>query len=359
MHVCHFITSLERGGAQSLVRDIVAHDNSSWEHSVCHFGNDMAIEGEIRDAGADVVRVGESSYVDIPRIFANLRRYLSKSEVDVLHTHLIHATVLGRIAGQLAGVEGIVSTIHNVRRNFTKLERTSERVTRPIDSVTVAVSEAVRESFDGESGWVTIPNGIPTKEFHAQVESADPSILPQMARGEEPTFLNVARYVPEKNQAVLIRAMDRVVEDIPDATLLIVGRGPEEDRLRSLVVEHDLEDSVVVTGEVPEIHPYFASADWFVLPSEHEGLPITILEALAAGVPVIAADLPSLEGVVEDGENGFLVDALTPRSLAEVMISTLSNYSMMSAAAIQKARSEFDISVMIDAYERRYRRICR
>jgi glycosyltransferase involved in cell wall biosynthesis len=358
MHVCHFITTLERGGAQSLVRDIINHDESGIVHSVCYFGDDTALESELVEAGADVVRVGDPSYSDIPRIVRNLRLYLQRKDVDVLHTHLIHATVLGRVAGTLGGVGGIVSSIHNVRRNFTRVERFSERVSRPIDDATIAVSEAVRQSFEVSNRWKTIPNGVPTDEFNRRVVTADISVIPKGARGEGPTFLNVARYVPEKNQSILVRAMESVISHRPSASLLVVGRGPEENRLRQLVKQHDIGDSVYITGEVPNIHPYFAVADWFVLSSMHEGLPITVLEAMAAGLPVISADIPGIRGVVIDGETGVLLENVSSHTLAEAFVHINEKQrEVMADRTREHVKTKFDIDVVTSNYRRVYHRV--
>lgn len=371
MDVCFLINQLAPGGAPTLLLDIIKHTDADAdiEYTVCFVEGDDSLVPDFEDAGARVVDFGGAFKFDL-RALSRLARFFRREEFDVLHTHLPYSQTLGRVFGRLGGIETIVSTQHSVPDNYHPITRTLERVTRPLDMKTVAISEGVEREFTGvvhwyEPGqrgrWCTIYNGVDVVGFNAQVKAADVTGLESRYElGDEPVFLNVGRYVPAKSQLDLITAMGHVVSDYPDARLFIVGWGPLEDELRKEVSDRGLAANITLTGRIQHanIHAYYALADVFVTSSRIEGLGIAGLEAMAAELPVVATDVPGLREIVEVGTTGLLVPKNAPNQLADAMMQAVRTNEPYGTRGYERAAATFDIRKTTSSYVQLYRELC-
>jgi phosphatidylinositol alpha-1,6-mannosyltransferase len=169
--------------------------------------------------------------------------------------------------------------------------------------------------------------GVDTEAFRPGVGGEE--VRARLGLGDRPVVLCVSRLVPRKGQDTLIRAWPRVLADVPDAVLLVVGDGPHR---RSLLSAARGTDSVVFTGSVPhrDLPPYYDAADVFAMPCrsrkgglEAEGLGIVYLEASACGLPVVAGDSGGAPATVRDGETGLVVDGSLPGPSARALIALL------------------------------------
>jgi glycosyltransferase involved in cell wall biosynthesis len=355
MNVCFLINQLAPGGAPTLLLDIVRHtDDADIDYTVCFIEGDDTLVSDFEDAGARVVDFGAAFKFD-PRALARMARFFRHEEFDILHAHLPYSQTLGRVFGRLGGIKHIVSTQHSVPENYHPITGALERVTRPLDTKTVAISEGVEREFTGAAHqyepsqrgqWCTIYNGVDVTGFNERVTSADTTGLEsQYGIGDEPIFLNVGRYVPAKAQQDLIAAMSRVVGGYPDARLFIVGWGKLEDELTEKVNERGLSANVTLTGRVPpaETHEYYALADVFVSSSRIEGLGIAGVEAMTAELPIIATDVPGLREIVEDETTGLLVPKNAPEQLADAMIRVVTTDEPYGTRGYDRAATTFDI----------------
>lgn len=324
--VCHVLGSLGTGGRESLIGDVIKYTAERVSHSIACFESDGTGRSRFEEWEIPVVSFDADSPRDV-RALAEFAHYLFENNVDVVHAHGMNAQIPTRVVAPFCGFEGVVSTHHGVRDLYPERLRLLERLTRRLDARTVAVSEGVRQSFvgganGGSEQWRTIRNGIDVDGFASAIEAADGETVRQSHEidSTDVVFLNVGRYVPPKSQLDLVDAMDILSAERSDVHLFIVGgRGPMDTNLRERVEDHGLQEYVTVTGRVDDIHGYYASADAFVSSSVGEGLPIVQLEAMAAGLPVIATDIPGVREVVLDGETGVLVPPNRPESLATAM----------------------------------------
>ena len=369
MNVCFLINQLAPGGAPTLLLDIVRHTDSAAdvEYTVCFIEGDDTLVPAFETAGARVVDFGAEFKFD-PRALARMARFFRREEFDVLHAHLPYSQTVGRVLGRLGGLDAIVSTQHSAPNNYHPVTRFLERLTRPLDSRTVAVSKAVERLFTGaarayEPGqtrqWCTIYNGLDTAEFGATVRAAETDPLRRKwDLGDGPILLNVGRYFAGKSQHTLIEAMTHVVDTVPDAQLLIVGWGELEDDLRSAVRAHGLDGTVHVTGRGSPIHPYYRLADAFVLSSVRESFGIVLLEAMAAKLPVVATDVQGIPEVVDHGRTGLLVPPNDPKRLAEAVVEALRTDEPFGENGYERAATEFDIRTTTTSYIELYRELC-
>lgn len=363
LHVCHLLGSLGSGGRESLLLDIMKHTPEDVDHSLCCFKSTDGTATRFESLGTSVRAFDVGSPTDYRQLLG-LFNHLRRSDIDVLHIHGPRAQVPGRLLGRIGGVSAIVSTHHGVREMFPRRIQKYERATRWLDSVTIAVSEGVRRSYVDETstdGWRTIHNGIDVDAFHTAVQGADPeSVRDRHDLDDEMILLNVGRYVPPKAQLDLIEAMEIADEDLPSSRLFIVGgRGAMEDRLRNAVRERNLDDVVSVTGHVEDIDSYYAAADVFVSSSIQEGLPIVLLEAMAAKLPVIATAIPGVKELVNNGTSGVLVPPGRPDQLAREIdrMSDPAVRTPFAAAGYRRVRDQFDIGQTAAGYHSVYREL--
>ena len=366
--VCFLINNLDTGGAQTLLRNIIElDDRSTVDYTVCYAGGANEFGGQFEALDVEVVDLGartEQPQFD-PRPVVRTVQYFGRHEFDVIHGHLPYGSVLARLAGQRANA-AVVTTHHSVRRNYHPIERSLEGSTRRYDDATVFVSEAVAASFDNrgsvDTPALTIYNGIDAAAFGDGVEAADGDGL----RGElgatgKRLVVTVGRCIEAKRQVDLVRAVDHLTDRVaaPELHVAIVGDGPQRSALEAAVRERELGDYVSVVGRVPnaEIHRYYAAADLYAQVSLFEGMPMTLLEAMAAGVPIIGTDVPGIEEFVDD-EVGQLVPPESPRALADAM-STLSedDCRRLGDACRRRVSEQYEIDRTVAAYHDLYEQV--
>jgi glycosyltransferase involved in cell wall biosynthesis len=379
IRVCHLLHHLALGGVENqLLRLVEAMGEYPVSHTVCYFGDDDSLLEEMEGAGADVRRLETTGPTAAdqfdPRSLLRLWQFLREGSFDVLHTHVsLYVPVVGRVCGRLSGTP-VVGTYHNTRETYHPGTKVLECATRPLSAVDIAVSKDVERSYAGSAAFYnpgaggslgretyTIHNGIDVDEFASQVDSATPENRHEGPDdGDGIVFLSVGRYAEEKNQQSLVAAMADVVEALPSSHLFLVGWGPLEADLRGAVVRHGIEESVTVTGRVESVQEYYSLADVFVLPSLTEGLSVVLLEAMAAGLPVVGTDVPGTAEAVDDGSTGVVVPPDSPEALADAMVrvAPADRRERMGRNGHQRVREHFSIRHTAESYVDIYRRVC-
>lgn len=377
IHVCHLVHHLALGGLQNQLLRIVEASHESVAYTICYVAEDDSLRADFEATGAEVVRLetpgtGPASQFT-PRNVWRLTRYLRRGEFDVLHCHTsLYLHLLGRVCGQAADVP-VVGTYHNTSENFNPAVRVLERATRPASEVNVAVSKGVERSFardaclysrdrsDLTRRTYTIRNGIDVDAFRSTVDEADREMVrTDRDVDDEVVYLTIGRYSPEKNQHLLLRAMADVLRDV-DAHLFVVGWGDLEDDLRRTAGDLGIAGDVTITGRVPTVHEYYAMADAFVLPSATEGLSVVLLEAMSAGLPIVATDVAGTDEAVDDGTTGYVVSPGSRRELAAAMtrLGDAERRRRLGSNGYERAREEFSVHETARSYVDIYRRVAR
>jgi glycosyltransferase involved in cell wall biosynthesis len=375
MRVCHLVHHLALGGVETQLLRLIRASGDDVEYTVVSLDTDESLQSELEAAGARVVSLdlgGETlTSTFFPSSVRRLTGFLREESFDVLHCHTsLYLVVLGRLCGRLSGTP-IVSTYHNPRESFHPTMQAAERVTRSLSPASIAVSKGVERTFADTAQMYqpgcrldrrtyTIHNGIDVDEFRARVRDADvEGVRDEWGLGDGLVFLTVGRYSEEKNQLALVRAMADVVEEVPDAHLLVVGWGELEDDLRAEVRRLGLEGNATITGRVPSVHAYYGVADVFVLPSLTEGLSVVLLEAMAAGLPIVATDVSGTNEVVVEGETGLVVPPASVSALADAMLELLAEGCRreMGAKGYERVRDEFSVEYAVELYTDLYRRV--
>jgi glycosyltransferase involved in cell wall biosynthesis len=238
----------------------------------------------------------------------------------------------------------------------SSLDRLVQLVVRRADGFLCLNAKAQREIERlgvPQSHCHVVPNGIEVSRFVT---------IPRVASAGEEKVLCVARLVPQKGIDVLLRAFVRVRAEAGNARLAVLGEGPERQRLARMAAELGLGDAVEFRGAVKDIAVHLATAGVFALPSRFEGLPLALLEAMAAGLPVVATDVDGNADVVRDGVDGLLVPSDDPGALAKALLHLIRDPGLaarLGNEARRRAASSFSVDTMLDRTVEVYRQVLR
>lgn len=259
------------------------------------------------------------------KTYVDIVRHLRRTGCDILHSHLLDG--IGPLVGKMAGAR-VVSTVHS-DKPYSALER----MVLASSDLVLACGAQVKRNISGfvPSGKVGVLNNAIRKPENGSLLRDD--VLSKYGfRIESKLVLSLGRLIKLKGYDVLIEAFRRVVAEVPEAVLLIGGDGDEKSRLIGLVDSAGLEKSIRMPGLVSEIHELLSACDLYVNSSHWEGLPMTLLEAMAHGKPMIATKVGGNPEVVHDGVTGLLVPPEDPQKLADAIIRMLRDDSFRTEA---------------------------
>ena len=361
--VCHLLPGLPAHGAEQLLLDIVRHmDREHVLLSVCLISERGPLVEEFEALGIPVTFLPKKSRKDLSIIF-RLAAFWKKNRFDIVHTHLFTADLWGRMAGLLSQIP-IVSTSHTTSDpNIGRLGRWLDRVLDRKNSAVICVSEAVRRYRIREAGFNPqklhlIQNGIDLVRFQNPDSKEKVEARLGLPPGRRWAVI-VGRLVPLKGHRFLLEALSLLAKDFPDLGLLIAGDGEEEASLRALSEEKGLSDRVVFLGLRRDIPDILGLSEVLVLPSSREGLPIVLLEAMAAGRPVVVTPVGGIPEVVLEGKTGLFVTQ-EPTSIAMALKRILDHPEgahVMGQNARQLIEERYDIRMVARRYEFLYRSI--
>jgi glycosyltransferase involved in cell wall biosynthesis len=277
---------------------------------------------------------------------------LGTLQTDIVHTHLHEAAWYGLPGAFMRRVPVRISHLHGTHWNWPRKLRWLDRTAEAFASTTLVCSSAVEEfaldglRYPGRKVKV-VPNAIDLDRFRSLPDRAEARRsldLPQDA----PILVCVASLIEHKGQAYLLEAMRAVRAELPDARLLLVGRDRGKTDLEALAAENGVRESVDFLGSRDDVPVLMAASDLCVLPSLREGLPVSLQEAAAAGLPAVATSVGGIPDLVADGVGGILVPPRDPPALADAILALLRDRGRreeMADAVKKRAASEFDIRV--------------
>jgi glycosyltransferase involved in cell wall biosynthesis len=287
-------------------------------------------------------------------------RFFRTQQIDVVHTHDCYTNFLMVPAARLAGIP-VLASKRWVFQTFPQ-HRVTDRISYWLADAVLANSNEVARSAHTVEGVpqrriTVIPNFVDDEVFSAK---AGRSVWRAQfgASSDVVLFVIVAQLRPEKNHAVLLDAFAQVLWDVPGARLAIVGDGPERGAIEERIDRLGLQAAVVMAGHVDRAWRTLAAADIAVLPSQHEGFPNSVVEAMAVGVPVIASNVGGIPDAVHDGVTGLLVERDQLGALANAMRTLALDAALRTSfghAAQRVAHDSFRQDAVIDRLEACYR----
>lgn len=350
LKVCHISMSLRTGGLERLLVEFGKfHDASRYDLRFVALTDLGPPAEDLRKLGFQV------DALCLPQVgkrttYRRLKEILVDEQIDIIHTHNTCPQFYGAFAAAQTGIRCILNTQHG-RGSGPRLKdhlmfKVANRFTRRVAGVSRDSARLCQQQDRGSAHKiVTIQNGIDSTRF-AYTGPADAN-----------TAISVARLSPEKDFPTLLRAVKLVVQSVPDFRLLLVGDGGERPMLESLARDLGITAHVEFLGERSDVHALLPKAGFYVSSSKTEGISLTVLEAMAVGLPVVATAVGGNPEIVSEGVTGRLVPSQDPQALAGAIVAMCaarSEWSAMGRAARTRIEQEFEIRNMIRAYEATY-----
>ncbi|MEI7759685.1 MAG: glycosyltransferase family 4 protein [Thermoleophilia bacterium] len=302
--------------------------------------------------GVPYTRLSAPRDVD-PLLAYRLRRAIRLFRPDIVHTHLVHADVYG---AAVAGRAMLISTKHNDDPfrlgHFGHVERLCARRAHHIICITEALARFNIERVGIPAEKVSVVHyGL--DDLPAAWGPPGGPLLPAGAR----MLLAISRLEQQKGLDVAIEALAQVRARFPDAVLVVLGLGSQRAELLALAATHGVADAVYLAGSVGDVTDWLRRAETFVHPARWEGFGLALLEAMLAGLPVIASAVSSIPEIVVDGSTGLLVppdDAPALSAAISALLDDPGRARSLGAAGLERAHTHFSVAAMAGQTEHIY-----
>lgn len=358
------ITELDLGGAErALTQLVLSLDRSEFEPHVICLGSRGHFVDELDAANVPLVCLNATRVSHLLRTLIRLRRELKRIQPSLVQTFLFHANILGRIAARWAGIRHVVSGLRVADRRSPWYGRIDRWTNRWVE-MNVCVSQGVADYAANHEGLcsdklIVIPNAVDLNRFaHASPAPLAEFGIPHGSR----MLISIGRLERQKGIDVLLNAVALIPREFEDLHFLIVGDGPESTSLHQLARQLNIVDRVHFAGRRDDIPSLLAASTALILSSRWEGMANVVLEAMAAGRPVIATKVEGIDELVQPGMTGLVVPPDQPDELAKA-IQILIKDPLFARAAGQKSQqivaTHFTADRVTDAYVDLYRRILR
>lgn len=284
-----------------------------------------------RDMGLEVDIIPERARFDL-RVIPTLRQFVKLRAPDIILTHHVKSHFVMRLSKLWKEYPWIA-----FHHGYTKTQP-RERIYNRMDRLSLPKANRVVTVCEAFARELSSVAGVPRKRIHVQHNSIRAEQVSSLEEAQElraqlgvpmdsKLVLSVGRLSSEKAHMDLVAAFKHLLEINPEikSTLVIVGDGPEREKLAAAVRSFGLSDRVIFAGQISKVKPFYATADVVVLPSHSEGSPYALLEAMAAKAPFVATAVGGVPEMVEDGQNALLVPARDPRAMAVAIARVLTN----------------------------------
>lgn len=364
--VMHVIHEMGPGGAERVVLNYLKKMNKyHFVPMVCVLRKIHSKEREkIETMGVKLHYIGKEPGWDW-RACLNLAKILRKEQIDVMHLHNFSAIAYGTLASLMACNPIIFSTEHNViGETMSRSSYSRSRIKNALQifhKKVICVSNAVKQSQMQFSlllsnKYVTIYNGIEADIYNNAIEKN--KFKEELGIRKKNIVVGIiASMFPQKAHEIFIKAAKRVLSSVPETRFLIIGDGPRRTELEKLVSNMHLQKEIYFLGVRDDVPKLMKSIEILALSSNWEGFPITILEAMASGVPVVATDVGGNREAITNGITGFLVPKGDYIALAEKIIELATDKKKrmdIGAAGKKKLLEKFTSEIMVRRTEKLY-----
>jgi len=355
IHICHVLQSLEPGGLENGVVNVVnGLDHARFRSSICCLNQIGAFAQRIIVPNVRIQAFGRHPGLDIALI-GKLVSYFRSTRPDIVHTRNAEAFFYGFLAAKIARVPSIVHSEHGRSFDDRKLRFVFQRWMSVFTDRIFAVTDQLRSDLVAHVGLrredvEVLYNGVDLGKF---VQEPRNDIRRELGLLDTDFVIgSVGRLVSVKNYSLLLHAMQAIKNDC--VRLLLVGDGPERIRLSRQAENLGIAHQVQFLGHRDDVARCLAAMDVFVLPSISEGMSNTLLEAMGAGIPVVASNVGGNPEILRNGREGLLfasnsIEAL--KSAIDELMSRPEYRNELAVAARRRVQGEFTQSAMISRYE--------
>ncbi len=364
--ILYLITDLGIGGAQTALIQILNHlDKEQFSPTVaCFYDGDGVLAADIRTLGVPVIDLGITAKWRLDGLW-RLYRLLRKTRPFILHSSLFHANIPARLLGRLARIPIIITWRQNISIGGASREKINRWTASLDDQVTAVCKLAQKAEIDGTA--------VSPQKVSLIYNCVDPSLFTtgntakQAAIRHEfgipanaPLIGTISRLHPQKGLRYLLDAMPHVRKQQPDIRLLIVGDGELRTELQEQAQLLNLSATVIFAGTRNDVTDILPILDLFILPSLWEGLPLAVLEAMAASLPIIATNVGGVPELVIDGKTGRLITSGNEIALSQAILQLLTHPKQakkMGVAGQKRASTEFSATSITRQLEALYLRL--
>ena len=354
--VLQLVDGLNIGGAEKLLLDLSMGLRSRGFRVGIGYSSPGPLVGEFSRHGFPLTRLPRLFKID-PLLLGGMIRLMRRERPYIVHTHLFKSDFHGRIAARIAEVPVVVSTLHSVDRwaRLPFLGRVYGGTARFADRL-IAVSDDVRNfhlTYTGVPGdkVVTIQNGVDLPRYLG-AEAGRRDLRKELGVDDAQFLIGiVGRLTPPKDHATFLKAASIIYKKYPAARFLVVGDGPLRADLEKQSKELGLDAALTFTGFRDDVPGILSAIDVLVISSRWEGLPVVLLEAMAAARPIVAASVGGIPEVVQDDETALLVETGNESAMAEACLRLAFDASLrkkMGQAGFNRVRSRYSLETMLD-----------
>jgi len=322
-----------------------------------------------KDLDVTVLSLGVSNIFNAFLGVFRLTHFIKANSVRVVHSHMVHANIMSRIARLFCFFPVLISTIHNYeekgRRKTARWRELAYRITDPLCDLTTQVSRIGLAKYVAlkavpKSKIAFMPNGIDVSNFNVDRDRSN-EVKEELGLVGYHLFLAVGSLTPQKDYPNMFKAFSMIRAKDANVVLVIAGIGPLEGELKELSRKHNLSDAIHFLGLRNDIKVLMNMADFFVMSSAWEGMPIVLLEAAASRLPIIATDVGGIRDLVLDGESGFIVPLGNPEALARAM-STMHEMQreereLMGLKGYEYVKEHYNLERIIMEWEEIYNKL--
>jgi glycosyltransferase involved in cell wall biosynthesis len=324
------------------------------------------LKDELVKVGIPVHSLGMSRGIPGPGAILKLARIVRREGPDVVHAHMFHANILARVSRIFWKNIPLVCAIRNVNEISSRgtdwdaitWRDHAYRFTNFLSQKTTAVCDTCADRYVGVGAFkpdqiISIPNGIVVQRFARNVE-AGARLRTELGLEGKLVGVMVARMEPPKEHALLLRAIAAAAPRHPNLHFVFVGDGPDSPKLKELAASLGVNERVSFMGIRKDVTTFLSLADFSLLITAMEGMPVSVLEAAAAALPTIGSSVGGVPETVIDGKTGFLIPSGDLAALTQAIekMAALSHgeRAAMGAAAHQMVSTRYDFEVMIRGY---------
>jgi len=362
------VTNLTFGGAETqVVRLATEFKARKWEVCVVSMIEPETWVSQLTGAGVSVKTLRMPRRIPDPRAITRLRSLVKAFAPDVVHCHMFHANILGRITRLFCKMPALICTVHNFRETSerggpTGYKEFLYRITDRMASITTIICNAAFERYVQVGAvprerLVVVPNGLDTEQFSPSAARRERA-RKDLGFGSEFVWLAVGRLVKQKDYPNLFRALAKC--EARRFRVLIAGSGPLEAELKQDCERLGLSTVVQFCGAREDVLDLYSAADAFVMSSEFEGLSVALLEAASMGLPAVVTDTGGNREIVTDGVTGFVVPPQDHSSLSQAMKrlmgTSIEDRKAMSEAARDHCLLNYRASDIVEKWVELYSR---
>ena len=359
IHVCHIISGDLWAGAEVMVYHLLKNlkNIDNLEISTILF-NEGRLASHIRGLGIPVEVVDETKH-NIFQIIMEIRRIFNKKSPNLVHSHRYKENIVSFLSSYFNHEIRLVGTQHgmpeyigdNKKIKYTILHKINIYFLLKYFIKVIVVSKDMKGKFIDKFGFsddkiTVIRNGGEIPKDYSIKKDGDIFIIGSMGR-----------MFPVKDYPLMVEIAREVKKETDRIHFELAGDGPEKERIMSLIERYRLGDTFMLRGFVENIFKYYQGVDVYINTSTHEGIPMSVLEAMSYGIPIIAPDTGGIKEIISDGVEGFLVEGRDPKSFAKICLDLFKDRSLrrtIGNCARKKVEKEFSNERMAKEYYQMY-----